>query len=334
MRFELIKISPILFGFKTGFEPQIQQEVSNMLLKIILFAVPESLLISIFCSFILTRWVLNPISKLNKTAKALSTTDHKQFLPVVGSNDELDQLAETFNNNFRKIRDSYKRITLFTADASHELRLPITAIRGEAEVMLQKDRTIEEYRTVLANMVEEMDHMKKVLDRLLKLSRADSGEDPLDIKELNINKLVSKLIDYYQALAELKNIPLILSGSEKDIIIKGDREKLQELFSNLIENAIKYTNNNGKINLNIIIKKSFCEISIKDTGIGIPAKHLSSIFKRFYRVDKSRSRQEGGAGLGLSIAQMIAQAHNGKITVISELQKGSLFTVKLPYILT
>ena len=216
----------------------------------------------------------------------------------------------------------------FTADVSHELKTPICAMRGEAEVLLSKERKAEEYQEGLAHFIEQFDHLNHMINDLILLSKFDATQVELKMTPLRLDLLIKDLCNLFQILAEQNRIDLEMVTIEEVTVI-GDKARLQQLFMNLIDNAIKYT---SKGSIHIIVKKDegAALVKIKDTGIGIPEEERERIFKRFYRVDKSRSRETGGAGLGLSIAEWIVHAHHGRIEVKSEIGKGSTFTVHLP----
>jgi len=321
-----------IFYLQFGTTPFGHREALNVFLKTGLLMIPVIILVVLLSGFILTGQFLSPISRLIKASNEIVLSDFASAkdLPVRGVGDELDSLAASFNNVLRKLRESYQKIILFTANASHEIRLPITAIKGEAEVVLERGKDVEEYRDVMESVVLEMDRLTRMINRLLYLSRGDSGMDKLDIKKVELMGLLSKMVEFYRVLAERKNIILDLSTKEGSFFAQADHSKLEELFSNIIENAIRYTPENGSITIEIAKQKDKHVISISDTGIGIPEEEQGKIFERFYRVDKARSRDDGGAGLGLSIAAMIVKMHKGEIKVKSQPNKGSVFTISLP----
>jgi heavy metal sensor kinase len=318
------------FFIQFGIDLLSNRETLKMMLKTFFMAIPIVLIFVFIGGFILTGRILSQISNLTRAARNLSLTDQNQKLPLSGTGDELDQMAQTFNSVYARLRESYQRIVSFTADASHELRLPISAIKGEAEVVLESERSLKEYQRVLQGIIEEMDNLTRMLARLLMLARADSGEEQLVMEKIELRNLVDKIVEFYRPLAESKDISIYLKSEINDIYIQADKLKLQQLFSNLIENAIKYNVRNGKITVNLATSNEECKISISDTGIGIAKEEQEKIFGRFYRVDKSRSRSEGSAGLGLSIVEVIIKEHNGSITVESKPGKGSCFTVIFP----
>ncbi len=318
-----------LFYLQFGLDESGISKNMDTLMEAIFLAIPVILVLALSGGFLLTRRLLKPINNLSKAAREITITNLDKKLPVAGTGDELDELAITFNEVFARLRESYQRIIRFTADASHELRLPITAIKGEAEVVLSRERGLEEYRKVLADIIEEFNRLSRMVNQLLALSRTDSGEEPLEYEEVDLKDVLAKLVDFYQPLAEEKQITLSFEGQSAGFV-KADRMKIQELFSNLLENAIKYTNSSGSITVRLKSDGEKILASVADTGIGIPKSEQSKIFERFYRVDKSRSRDQGGVGLGLSIADAIARAHGSKISVESEAGKGSIFTVAFP----
>jgi signal transduction histidine kinase len=240
----------------------------------------------------------------------------------------MDDLIRTINGMISRLENSFQRMAEFTADASHELKTPLCAMRGEAEVLLSKKRTTEEYQDALAHFVEQFDRLNQMIDNLILLSKTDSSQVELKMVPLRLDLLIKNIGDLFQVLAEQKNISFIMDPFQ-DVLVIGDKMRLQQLFTNLIDNAIKFTSE-GSVRITIEKDEEAVLVKIRDTGIGIPNEEQERIFKRFYRVDKSRSRETGGVGLGLSIAEWIAHAHHGKIEVKSEVNQGSTFTVYLP----
>jgi signal transduction histidine kinase len=245
-----------------------------------------------------------------------------------GTRDEMDDLIGTINGMIARLESSFQRMAEFTADASHELKTPLCALRGEAELLLSKERAAEEYQEGLAHFVERFDHLNQMINDLILLSKFDATQVELKMDVLRLDLLVKDLCHLFQVLAELKNIALE-TGTVEEVTILGDKVRLQQLFTNLIDNAIKYTPK-GFIRVTVERNQEVALVKIKDTGIGIPKEEQEKIFKRFYCVDKSRSRDTGGVGLGLSIAEWIGHAHQGRIEVDSELGQGSTFTVFFP----
>ncbi len=293
-----------------------------------LFVFPLVFVIAMAGGLILARRSLAPLAKITASAKDINVSNLDKRLHLRNTGDELDELAGAFNDVFARLQKSYQKIVQFTADASHELRLPITTIRGEAEVVLERERSIEEYKEVLASIIEEFERLSKMINSLLILSRADSGHERLEFQEIELGRLIKQVYEFFRVVAESKGIDLRIKGSA--VCITGDKTNLERLFSNLIDNAIKYTLSGGQVEIKIESNASFAIVSIKDTGIGISQNELTKIFDRFYRVDKSRARVLGSIGLGLSICQSIVEIHHGEIKVESWVGSGSTFTVLLP----
>jgi two-component system, OmpR family, sensor kinase len=228
-----------------------------------------------------------------------------------------------------RLYTSFAQVRQFSADASHELRTPLTIIRGEIEIALRNPKSPQEYRAVLESTLEEVMRMTSIIDNLLMLAKADQGTYQPNLSEVDLKGLVEELYEDSEVLAEPKHIHVALKRNTPMTIV-GDRIRLRQLFLNLVDNAIKYTPEGGSVWLSMDRENGSAVFEVQDTGIGIPAGETEKIFDRFYRVDKARSREQGGNGLGLSIAKWIAELHRGTIAVQSEPQQGSTFTVTLP----
>jgi heavy metal sensor kinase len=296
---------------------------SNMLA-----AVPIMLILGVLGGWVLSRRSLSPIGYIAAKAQSITSQNLSERLRPRGTGDEMDDLIQTINEMIGRLESSFKRMAEFTADASHELKTPICAMRGEAEVLLSKGRPAEEYQEGLAHFMEQFDHLDQMINNLILLSKFDSSRMELNMAPLRLDLLMKDLCNLFQVLAERKNIALEI-GILEEVTVTGDKVRLQQLFTNLIDNAIKYTLE-GSIRVTVEKDQYVGLVKISDTGIGIPKEEQEKIFKRFYRMDKSRSRETGGVGLGLSIAEWIVHAHQGNIEVDSELNRGSTFTVYLP----
>lgn len=278
--------------------------------------------------WILARRSLSPIGYITSKTRAITSENLSERLQGRGTGDEIDELIHTINEMIARLENSFKQIAEFTADASHELKTPICALRGEAEVLLSQGRSSEEYQEGLAHLIERIDYLNRMINDLILLSKFDSHQADLRKIPLRLDLLIRDIADLFKVLAEQKKIDFVM-GTLPEVMVMGDKLRLQQLFTNLIDNAIKYTKK-GSIQVTLEESESNVIVKIKDTGIGIPKEEQTNIFKRFYRVDKSRSKDTGGVGLGLSIAEGIIQAHSGKIEVESDLNKGTLLTVYLP----
>jgi len=296
--------------------------------KNILIALPIILVLGAMGGWVLARRSLSPISYIASKTKSITSENLSERLTPRGTDDEMDELIRTINGMIARLESSFKRMAEFTADASHELKTPICAMRGEAEVLLSKERKTEEYQEGLAHFIEQFDHLNQMINDLILLSKFDATQMELKMDPLRLDLLIQDLCDLFQILAEQKKIALEMDTIE-EVIVLGDKMRLQQLFTNLIDNAIKYTPE-GSIDITMEKNKEYVLVKVKDTGIGIAQEEQEKIFKRFYRVDKSRSRETGGVGLGLSIAEWIAHAHHGRMEVYSKVNQGSTFTVYLP----
>jgi heavy metal sensor kinase len=293
-----------------------------------LAAFPILLILGSLGGWILARRSLAPIGYIASKAQSITSQNLNERLTPRGTDDEMDDLIQTINGMIERLEGSFKQMAEFTADASHELKTPICAMRGEAEVLLSKERRNEEYQEALAHLIEQFDRMNQMLNDLILLSKADSSQIQLRIFPLRLDNLISSITSLFNVLAEQKRIDFVV-GPLEEVVVKGDEGRLQQLIANLIDNAIKYTQE-GSIQITLKKEEETAIIRVKDTGIGIPKEEQEKIFNRFYRVDKSRSKETGGVGLGLSIAEWIAQIHHGRIEVESELNQGATFTVYLP----
>jgi heavy metal sensor kinase len=294
----------------------------------ILAALPIILALGSVGGWMLARKSLAPIGYIAAKAQSITSRNLSERLNPRGAGDEMDDLIATINAMIARLEDSFKRMAEFTADASHELKTPLCAMRGEAEVLLSKERASEEYQEALVLFVEQFDHLNRMINDLILLSKFDSSQAVLTVAPLRLDLLLGETCNLFQVLAEQKGLTLELDQGQ-DVTVTGDKTRLQQLFINLIDNAIKYTSQ-GSVRVIVGKNEGTAVVQVRDTGIGIPIEEQDKIFKRFYRVDKSRSRETGGVGLGLSIADWIVNAHHGRIEVESEPNRGSTFTVSLP----
>ena len=307
------------------------EEALRQLLLILLVAVPSVLILAVVGGLFLANKALRPVDEITNTARKIgSSGDLSQRIRLKRKvDDEIGRLAATFNEMIAKVENSFQQIKRFTADASHELKTPLTILRGEIEVGLKRLRTPEEYQKILASNLEEVKHMSRMVEDLLTLARADMGALELRKEVVDLGGLVKEVWEEVRLWAEDKGVELLFQ-EDGEARVMGDRGRLRQLALNLIDNAIKYTPSGGRVELRVVRDGDEVTFSVADTGEGIPAEDLQRIFERFYRVDKARSRQRGGTGLGLSICKWIAEAHGGRISAESELGRGSKFHVSLP----
>lgn len=273
---------------------------------------------------------LRPVQAIITKAEHITADALGERIPVSGTGDELDRLAETLNAMLRRIEQYVARLKQFTADASHELRSPLAALRGNAEVALSATRSEEELRGVIQESIEQYDRLGRIAEDLLLLARADAGELALEFSEILIDRTVSEVIDLYRPLAEDNGVELKFTCCES-VRVYADDARMRQLFGNLLDNAIKYSGRETRVSIAVTAQNGFADITIADNGSGIPADHLSRVFDRFYRVDRSRSRQNtSSTGLGLAICRTIAEAHGGRIHIDSVPGQGTCVGVHIP----
>ena len=307
----------------------VQETLRN--LRIFLFtAVPSVLILATLLARFLARRALKPISKIIQTARNIGQGQVlSQRIPVFKVQDELGQLALTFNEMMDRLENSFAQMRQFSSDASHELRTPLTVLQGQNELILSKPRDPKEYQEVIISNLEEINYMSKVLEDLFAISKSDENQILLNCKPMDLSVLAEEVCKHAEVLAGDKDIAIIIAFLEP-VKINGDEVRLRQMIWNILHNGIKYTQSGGELKVSLLEEAGFALLSIQDTGIGIPEKDLTSIFDRFYRVDKARSRDEGGSGLGLSICKHIAEAHKGEIKVESKLGIGSRFKIRIP----
>jgi signal transduction histidine kinase len=229
----------------------------------------------------------------------------------------------------RADEEAHTRLKNFTADASHELRIPLTSLRGQLEVALRKDRSPAEYKEALQDALEEAENLSRLTTDLLWLARNDADQMRLNVHRVSLKTFLEEVIAQAQALPNDKNVQIEL-GPVNNVMVVFDPDRIKQLLLNLIENALRYGSTNGKVSVNSQTGEGQIIFLIEDNGMGMAPAELTRIFERFYRVDKARSREQGGSGLGLAIVKSIAHAHGGNIEVQSQEGQGSLFRVTLP----
>ncbi|MFH1049843.1 MAG: carbapenam-3-carboxylate synthase domain-containing protein [bacterium] len=306
------------------------QNTLQSLFSAILLAVPIIFFVSIMGGIALAKMSLKPVDKMTKTANDITARNLTLRIEEPDTDDEISRLAKTLNDMIRRLQQSFIKIQQFTSDASHELRTPLTILRGELEVALTKERTEDDYIEVLGSALEEVIRLSNVVESLLQLSRADGGHSRLSFERRNLSVLIEDIIEDMSIIAEQKEIELI-SDVQKGVISQFDEGKIHQAVLNIIDNAVKYTPENGKVKVSLKDREHYVEIKVSDNGVGMSQEELTHIFDRFYRVDKARSSENiKGSGLGLSIVKWIVEAHNGKIFVESQPKKGTNFIMMLP----
>jgi len=303
-------------------------ETIRKLLLIMIISIPTSVCVTIVVGYFMAKKALKPVDQIRRAAVKISSSNLDEKIDITGRRDELGRLAETFNAMIGRLKDSFQRINQFSIDVSHELKTPLTILKGETEVALRKEREKRDYQMLLMSNLEEIDRMSCIIDDLLLLSKADTKDIKLNIEEVSLRDLVMDVCMDMKVVADRKDVELQV-GEMEDVRLKGDELKLRRMLLNIVENGIKYSHAGGKVSVSSYKNGEYAKIDVRDDGIGISEEDIKYIFDRFYRADRSRKR-ESGSGLGLSISRWIAEAHKGGIEVTSQPAQGSMFTIKLP----
>lgn len=311
-----------------------QTEFLNSLRWIFLFVTPLVLVLAGLAGYLLARSKLAPLVSMSEQATRIGSSNLNERLAVKNERDELGSLAKVFNNMLGRLEDSFDQQKQFMADASHELRTPLAIVRGESQVAISKDdRTAGEYRESLAIVHDESLRLTKIVEDLFTLARADSGQLKAQLAPVFLDEILVECVHAIGSIAKKRNVKIDLA-TPRDLKLDGDETLLHRMFLNLLDNAIKYNREGGDISVTAEVEDNAHVVSIKDTGQGIAPEDREKIFKRFYRTDKSRTRDntdgKNGVGLGLSIATWIADAHNGSLVLKESGPEGSAFEVRLP----
>lgn len=297
--------------------------------EVVLFSGLPTALLLIAGSWVLLRKSFSPIAVLTSAAERIDLDNLKERLPQMDTGDELERLTEVFNAMMARLEDSFSHVREFTLNASHELKTPLTLMRAEIEFALRSQGMGAEHRDLFANQLEEIQRLTKIVDSLTLLAKADAGQMTLKCESLCLDELVKDSVADAQMLGRPRNITVEFDCAEK-VPVYGDRYRLRELLLNLTDNAIKYNRPEGQVIVTLKRNGFTAELSIANTGLGIPPEKLPRIFDRFFRCDPAHSHEVEGCGLGLSISQCIVKQHGGEILVTSDFNKLTTVTVTLP----
>lgn len=276
--------------------------------------------------YILIGRALKPLVELNKVVNNINENNLSDRINNIKGNDEVSNLAESFNVMLDRLNKSFTKQKQFTSNAAHELKTPLAIMKSSIDVLkLDEKLSIEDYKENLKYVEESTMNLMDIVERLLKLT---SRKDVIKKDKIKINKVISDVINNLNILLCEKKINVEVNIHDEEVI--GDEKQLYHVFYNLIENAIKYNVYNGVINIDVLRKQDEVKVSVNDTGTGIPEEEIENIFEPFYCVDKSRSEENGGYGLGLALVKSIIEQHNGRVNVTSILSQGSTFEVVLP----
>ena len=304
-------------------------ELLDALKWLSLITIPLTLLLASVGGYWLSSRALAPVLEITRETRTINSTNLSKRLSLPPNEDELRTLSLTLNDMLDRIESAFQRVQRFSADASHELRTPISVIRATAELALRKQRDPQSYRDALLEVLRESERTSGMIENLLSLARSDASPR-LPLTQVDIAGIVLACHEQIVPIASQKGITNALDVPSAPALTLGNAEALHRLFLILLDNAIKYSSEQGRITTSLAKLDGEIAVTIEDTGIGIAEDVLPHIFERFYRADKARSRDLGGAGLGLSIAKWIADAHHAEIQVTSTLGHGSAFRVVIP----
>jgi heavy metal sensor kinase len=293
------------------------------------WGLPLAIIIIAGGGYLLVRRALTPVEQIIRAAERITQHNLSERLPVSSTGDELERLSVSLNRMITRLDDAFQNSKRFVADASHDLRTPLTILRGELEDFAEDARLDSEMRDRVGSMLEEVVHLGKVVEQLFTLSRLDAGEAQTEWTRFDLTELAQTTAEQMNLLAVDKGISISCDANQP-VLVNGNRVRLKQVVVNLLDNAIKYTPEKGAIQLRVHGVNGHAVLEVKDNGIGIPPEALPHIFERFYRVDKARSADSESAGLGLSIVKSICIAHDAEVEAQSSVGSGSCFRVKLP----
>ena len=314
---------------EVGVSTERTESTLSQVLLLLIIGLPIAVGIAVTGGFVLVRRALKPVDGIARKAEEITQLNLSERLPVMRSGDELERLSISLNLMISRLEDAIQTSKRFVADASHELRTPLTVLRGELESLAQDAQLRAETRESLGSMLEEVDRLAEIVESLLALSKLDAGDTSAERVKFDLGELVTTTAEQMSLLAEDKNITVTCEAAQQ-VMVEGDRARMKQVVVNLLDNAIKYTPNGGRVLLGISRTAHEAILEVADNGMGIPADALAHLFKRFFRVDDSRSRNQGGAGLGLSIVKSICNAHGAAVEVTSTPGEGSRFRVRQP----
>jgi len=315
---------------------QVQLEIRTIY-RVVLWGAVASVIIAFSVAYFLSRSITLPIRQMKETAEQIAKGNFEPRVRIK-SKDELGELADSLNtmaNELQQKIEDLRRMdrirTDFVANVSHELRTPLTLIKGYTETLQSEAVANEDKAGRFVSIIKEhTDRLGNIVEDLLTLSKLESSRDLIDREQFDLKALVEDVaLGFGHAIASKKQT-LKVNPKGEDFTINADRDRIEQVLVNLIDNAVKYTGESGRIDLSVEQSDREIRMTVRDTGIGIAKEHIERIFERFYRADKARSRKLGGTGLGLSIAKHIVLAHSGRITIDSDLGRGTTVTVTLP----
>jgi heavy metal sensor kinase len=287
------------------------------------------ILLAVLGGYVLAKRALEPVTRIIESAERITSRNLNERLPIPRTQDELEQLSAALNRMIHRLDEAFQHTQRFLADASHELRTPLTIIQAELEAIIERMGSKPDVQEPAASALDEVARLRTIVEGLFALSRLDAGEALEQTAPFDLAELAATTTDQMCLLAEDKKITITCDSSGK-VVVEGDRARLKQVIVNLLDNAIKFTAPGGQIHVRVSLREQQAILEVTDNGMGMPPEAIPHVFERFFRVDKARSRELGGAGLGLSIVKSICLAHRGRVEVESKEGHGSRFIVELP----
>jgi len=316
---------------QVGSSLEMVEDIFYSLFYIFVFGAVASVIVAGGVGWFLARKALHPVSEITAMARKIGASNLNERIDVDTPGDEIGMLADTINDMISRLEGSFMQIKQFTGDASHELKTPLTILKGEMEIALRSGGGTGAMGEAIESALEEIDRMNYIVRNLLDLTKIEAEREAAPIERVMLNTVLTERFEHFKRLALDSGVELNIPKNT-EAATYGDPVRISQLFYNLIDNAIKYTPRGGRVVLSLERSGALAVVRVTDTGVGISGEDLPYVFDRFYRVDKARTREVGGAGLGLSICREIAETYGGSISVESEPGTGTTFSVRLPLI--
>jgi heavy metal sensor kinase len=324
---------------QVGLPLKAMDDALSRYLDLLMWRVPIALLVAVAASWWLSKFALLPLTRVAEAAQTIDVRTLERRLPVRGAGDELDRVVNAFNATLGRLEVAVGHMRQFSAAMAHELRTPLAALRGEIDLAWHAPTASPEQRDRFGSQLEEIDRLTRLIDRILTLARAEAGQIKLTRAPVDLTELALRLVDLLEPIAAAKSIELrcesapgASGAAATPVVVQGDAGWLERLLLNLVDNAIKFTPEEGRVVIRVARDADHARIDVEDTGMGLSPEDAQRVFERFFRADASRSSATEGAGLGLSLVQWIAEQHDGRVSVWSRPGQGSTFTVTLPII--
>lgn len=303
-------------------DEQVERNFALLFIAVLFGGVVASALIAI----VVTRRGLRPLREMTESLARIGPDQLKQRIGSTGWPRELQPLAIAFDEMLKRLDDSFTRLSQFSADLAHELRTPIANMLGEAQVALTRDRTAADYRETIESTVAECERLSRIVDNLLFVARVDAAREPIARKRFDARAAVEKIAAFYQTVADDHHVTIACSGDGQ---IQADPDLFERALANLLDNALRFTPQNGSIEITLSDQNTDFDVAVSDNGCGIAAEHLPRVFDRFYRAEPSRGSD--GAGLGLALVKSILELHGGSVTIQSEAGRGTIVKLRFPF---